>query len=365
MAKDFYEILGVPKGSSEADLKKAYHKLVMKYHPDKNPGNKEAESKFKEVNNAYDVLRDPQKRAAYDQYGEAAFQGGGGGNPFGQGGNPFGGAGGFQGFDFNSAGFGDMFEDIFSQMGFGGGRHSAPDTNGRDMLHEVRISLKDAFYGKNIEVKFNANVKCEKCNGQGTADGSPAPACKSCGGSGSVRRSNGFFSSVSECPDCHGTGRKADKKCSACNGAGATAGKRTIEVKIPAGVQDGSRLRVPGQGEAGRLGGRNGDLFVDVSVARDEVFSRNGDDLLVNLSVPFATLALGGQVEVAGIDGKSIEVKIPQGTQVGSKLRLKGNGMPMMGRAGSRGDLYLNIKTDVPTRLSSKQKKLLEELQSA
>ncbi|MDR0319143.1 MAG: molecular chaperone DnaJ [Rickettsiales bacterium] len=357
MAQDFYEILGVQKGASESDIKKAYHKLVMKYHPDKNPGDKSAEAKFKEVSNAYDILRDPQKRAAYDQFGHAAFQGGNGASA-GAGGNPF---GGFGGFDFNSGGFGDMFEDIFSQMGFGGRQTRArqADNSGRDLLHEVRISLADAFHGKTVEVKFNTNVACEKCGGMGTANGGEAPSCHTCGGSGTVRKSNGFFAVDAACPDCGGLGKKIDRKCAACSGTGAKRAARSIQVKIPAGVSTGARLRVSGQGEAGMLGARAGDLFVDITVERDKHFSRDGSDLLINLSVPFATLALGGSVVVRGIDGKDMDVKIPAGTQVGAKLRVKGNGMPELGRAGSRGDLYINIKTDVPTRLSSKQKELL------
>jgi molecular chaperone DnaJ len=359
-SRDLYKILGVAKTASDSDIKKSYHKLVMKYHPDKNPGNTEADAKFQEVSNAYEILRDKQKRSAYDQFGHAAFQGGsggsGGGNPFGQ---------GFGGFDFQNGNFGDMFEDIFSQMGFGargGGARARPaDTSGRDLLHEVSISLSDAFFGKTIEVKFQTNVFCEKCKGNGTANGKEAPVCATCGGTGMVRKSNGFFAMQTECPDCMGSGKKIDKKCADCNGQGSKRGNRTIEVKIPAGVQTGSRLRVPNQGEAGAFGARSGDLYVDVTVLRNPHFSRDGADLLLNLSVPFSTLALGGVLNVKGIDDKDIDVKIPSGTQVGAKLRLKGNGMPELGRSGARGDLYLNIKTEVPTKLSAKQKDLLEK----
>ncbi|MCL2629157.1 MAG: molecular chaperone DnaJ [Alphaproteobacteria bacterium] len=364
--RDLYEILGVAKGASDADIKKAYHKLVMKHHPDKNPGDKTSETKFKEISNAYDILRDKQKRAAYDQFGDKAFKAGGaGGNPFGQG---FGGGAGFEGFDFGGAGFGDMFEDIMANMGFGGrgagqgGRRARQaNTSGRDLLHEVRVSLKDAFRGKTVEVKFNTNVKCEKCAGHGTANSKAADECPSCHGSGSVRKSNGFFAFESECPDCSGMGKKIDKKCTDCQGDGTKRGSRTIQVKIPAGVSTGARLRVAGQGEAGSVGGASGDLYVDVIVDRDPHFSRDGNDLLVNLSVSFATLALGGSVSVKGIDGEDLDVKIPSGTQVGSKLRLKGKGMPEIGRANIRGDLYLNIKTEIPTKLSAKQKELLEK----
>ncbi|MDR0449017.1 MAG: molecular chaperone DnaJ [Rickettsiales bacterium] len=358
--RDFYEILGVQKGAGESDIKKAYHKLVMKYHPDKNPGDKDAEAKFKEISNAYDILRDPQKKAAYDQFGHSAFQGGQGFGG-GAGGNPFG------GFDFGGAGFsggfGDMFEDIFNQMGFGG-RRAQPrqaDNSGRDLLHEVRITLAEAFAGKNVEVKFQTNAACEKCGGKG---GENVKTCPTCGGSGSVRRSNGFFAAETACHDCGGFGKKPDKKCSACGGTGAKRAAKTIEVKIPAGVETGARLRLSGQGEAGAFGAPSGDLYVDIIVLKDPHFSRDGSDLLINLSVPFATLALGGSVDVSGVDGKNIEVKIPAGTQVGTKLRVKGNGMPELGRASSRGDLYINVMTQIPTRLSSKQKKLLEEFAS-
>ncbi|MDR1207663.1 MAG: molecular chaperone DnaJ [Rickettsiales bacterium] len=374
MNKNPYEILGVSKDASDADIKKAYHKLVMKYHPDKNPGDKNAEEKFKGINNAFDILKDPQKRAAYDRFGEAAFAGGNGASA-GNGGNPFGGGN----FEFNFGGgnadLGDMIDEMMRSMGGGfgfnmggnknsrrGGGHAA-EFRGRDMLHTVVIDLKDAFSGKTETVKFSANVKCEKCGGFGTADGKPAPACERCGGSGYVHTSRGFFATESVCPDCNGTGRNIKKPCGACDASGVIHKQREIEVRIPSGIQDGARLRLNGQGEAGPLGGVPGDFYIDVRIRPDKVFSRDGNDLGMRVVVPFATLALGGDININTIDDKTVSVKIPNGTQVGERLRMRGLGMPTAG--GGRGDLYIDIATKVPKGLSEKQKKALEEFSGA
>lgn len=359
-----YEVLGVARDASDADIKKAYHKLVMKYHPDRNPGDKSAEDKFKEVNNAFDILKDPQKRAAYDRFGNAAFAGGNGASA-GAGGNPFGG-----GFNFNmggGAGMEDILREAMRGFGFGdfgGGagasRGAAADRRGRDLLDEVVIDLKDAYFGKTHTVKFTSNATCEKCHGYGTADGKPAPTCPKCGGSGYVRVQQGFFSMEAPCPECHGTGHKIDKKCDACDGTGATAKSRTLEVKIPAGIEDGARLRLAGQGEAGTNGGPAGDFYLDVHVRPDKRFERAGSDLIMHMDIPFTTLALGGEIDVETIDDKTLSVKVPAGTQVGERLRVRGHGMPGR-RAGSFGDMYIEIGIKIPTRLTDKQKKLLAE----
>lgn len=361
-----YEILGVAKDASDADIKKAYHKLVMKYHPDKNPGDKTAEDKFKEVNNAFDILRDPQKRAAYDRFGDAAFAQGNGasagaggfaGNPFGDG-----------AFQFNMGGMGGM-EDIIREAmrgfgfdGFGpaGQRAGAGmQRGGRDLLDEVAISLQDAYFGKTHTVKFTSNVKCEKCHGFGTANGEQAPVCERCGGSGVVHEQKGFFTVENPCPDCQGLGRKIDKKCSECDGTGSRHQQRTLDVKIPAGVEDGTRLRLAGQGEAGANGAPAGDFYLDIHVKPDKKFQRAGADLLMRETIPFTTLALGGDIEIETIDNKKLAVKVPSGTQVGERLRVRGHGMPK-GR-NSFGDLYIEVKMDVPTKLNEKQKKALAE----
>ena len=364
MSKNPYEILGVAKNASDADIKKAYHKLVMKHHPDKNPGDKASEEKFKEVNNAFDILKDPQKRAAFDQFGEAAFAGGNGASAGagGFGGNPFGnmGGGAFH-FDMGGGGMEDIIKEAMKSFGMGGfgmGDGAAAEQAGRDMLHEISISLKEAYLGKTETIKFTSNVKCEKCGGHGTADGKPAPVCKTCGGSGAVRTRRGLFAMESVCPDCNGLGRKISKKCNACDGTGTTQKRREINVKIPAGIQDGARIRFAGQGEAGMMGAPAGDFFVDVHISPDAKFTRVGRDLLMRESVPFSTLALGGEIEIETLDDKKLGVKIPGGTQVGERMRVRGRGFP-------GGDLFIEIATEVPTKLTDKQKKALEEFAGA
>ena len=364
MNKNPYEVLGVARDASDADIKKAYHKLVMKYHPDKNPGDKSAEEKFKDVNNAFDILKDPQKRAAYDRYGDAAFAGGNGASA-GMGGNPFG-NGAFH-FDMGGGnGMEDILREAMRGFGFGGfegatGRGgAAARTRGRDLLDEVEISLRDAYFGKTHTVKFSSNVKCEKCNGYGTADGKPAPTCSRCHGTGYVNVQRGFFAMQAPCPECNGLGHKIDKKCPDCDGAGVVHKNRTIEVKIPAGIEDGARLRLAGQGEAGTNGGPAGDFYLDVRVVPDKKFAREGANLIMRADLPFTTLALGGEIEIDTIDDKKLSVKIPAGTQVGEKLRVRGHGMPT-GRASSFGDLYIEIGITIPTKLTEKQKKILTE----
>lgn len=363
MNKNPYEVLGIAKDASDADIKKAYHKLVMKYHPDKNPGDKTAEEKFKEINNAFDILKDPQKRAAYDRFGDAAFAGGNGasaGNGFN--GNPFGNGN----FHFNMGGDMGGMEDILREamrgFGFGGagfGENGHAQHRGRDLLDEVVIDLKDAFFGTTHTVKFTSNVKCEKCDGNGTADGKPAKPCSTCGGTGYVHARQGFFAVETPCPDCQGLGKKIDKKCSACDGSGTVNKQRTLDVKIPAGVMDGARLRMPGMGEAAPHGGTAGDFYIDIRIRPDKKFERIGNDLLMHADLDFTTLALGGEIEIETIDDKKLSVKIPSGTQVGEKLRVRGHGMPT-GRGGF-GDLYIEIGITIPKKLTEKQKKALAE----
>ena len=365
MNKNPYEVLGVARDASDTDIKKAYHKLVMQYHPDKNPGDKSAEEKFKEVNNAFDILKDPQKRAAYDRFGDAAFAGGNGasaGAGFG-GGNPFG-NGAFH-FDMGGgAGMDDILREAMRGFGFGdfggGAARDAQQNRGRDLLDDVTISLRDAYFGTTHTVKFSSNVTCEKCGGNGTADGKPAPVCKTCGGSGYVHTRQGFFAMETPCPDCGGLGHKIDKKCTACDGTGTVHKSRTLDVKIPAGIEDGARLRLAGQGEAAPNGGTPGDFYLDIHIAPDARFKRIGDDLMSRTEIPFTTLALGGEIEVDTIDDKKLSVKVPSGTQVGEKLRVRGHGMPTR-RTGSFGDLYIDVAISIPTKLTEKQKKILTE----
>ncbi len=365
MNQNPYEVLGVARDASDADIKKAYHKLVLKYHPDKNPGDKQAEEKFKEVNNAFDILKDPQKRAAYDRFGNAAFAGGNGASAgAGFGGNPFG------GFEFNmggngAAGMEDILREAMRGFGFGGfdggaGASRNAQRAGRDLLDEVVIDLKDAYFGTTHTVKFSTNVECDACHGFCTADGKPAPQCARCGGTGYVHTRQGFFAMETPCPDCNGLGHKIDKKCAECDGTGTVHKSRTLDVKIPAGVADGTRLRLPGQGEAGANGAPAGDFYLDVHVRPDKRFERNGADLIMRMDVPFTTLALGGEIEVQTIDDKTLAVKVPAGTQVGERLRVRGHGMPT-GRGASYGDMYIEIAIRIPTKLTDAQKKLLNE----
>ena len=358
--KSPYEILGIGKNATDAEIKSAYKKMAMKYHPDKNAGDKAAEDKFKEINNAYDILKDPKKKSMYDQFGSAAFAGGNSASASAGGfnGNPFGGGQGFGGFNFDMS---EMMDEVLKNFGFGGhgspGSQSPGEHRGRDMLHTEAISLEEAYNGKDITVKFQSNVACEKCSGHGTKDGKSAPSCQTCRGRGYVRAMNGFFMSEQVCPDCQGLGRKIKDKCSDCDGLGVRNKKREVNVKIPAGVENGARLRLGGMGEAGALGGQAGDLYIDIRIRPHNIFERHGRDLLMRADVNFATLALGGKIDIETISGKTIELKIPSGTQIGERLRIKGFGMP-------NGDLYVEVRTTVPKKLSRTQKKALEEFQN-
>lgn len=354
--KDLYEILGVAKDASQAELKKAYRKLAMKYHPDRNPDNAEAEKKFKEINMAYDILKDEQKRAAYDRMGHAAFEAGMGGA-----GGAGGGFGGFEGFSAGS--FSDIFEEMFGEFMGGAGRRSSQASaarRGADLSHEVTISLEDAFLGKEINVKIPTWQICTKCSGSGAKEGSSPVNCASCGGIGRVRAQQGIFTVERTCPTCHGAGQTIKDPCDSCQGGGRVQKTKSLQITIPAGIEDGTRMRLAGEGEAGMRGGPAGDLYVFVNVRPHKFFRREGANLYCRAPVSFNVVALGGEVEVPTIDGKCAKVKIPAGTQTGQQFRLKGKGMSIL-RSPSRGDLYVEIVVETPVKLSKRQKELLEE----
>ncbi|MCG7361868.1 molecular chaperone DnaJ [Roseomonas sp. ACRSG] len=352
MAKrDYYEVLGVARGASEDELKKAYRKLAMKYHPDRNPGDKEAEAKFKDCSEAYDVLKDAEKRAAYDRYGHAAFEGGMGGG--GGGGNPFGGSG---------------FEDIFEQMfGFGGGgrqRQGQAAGRGADLRTEVQITLEEAFAGAKQTVRVQTSVQCDACTGSGSEGGSTAAqTCGTCGGAGKVRAQQGFFLIERACPTCGGTGRVVKNPCKVCHGAGRVQRERTLNVTIPAGVEDGTRIRLSGEGEAGLRGAPPGDLYVDISLLPHSIFQRDGANIYVRVPLRMTQAALGEAVEVPVIDGGRARVTIPAGTQSGDQFRLRGKGFSVL-RSAARGDMYVQVAVETPQNLSARQRELLEEFEA-
>ncbi len=358
MAKDdYYELLGVTKGVSEEELKKAYRKKAVQYHPDKNPGNKEAEEMFKKVSEAYEILKDPQKRAAYDRYGHAAFQqgagprgGGGGGfhDPFDIFREVFGAGGG-------GGGGGGIFEEFFG--GGGGGRDGGRD--GADVRYDLEITLEEAARGVEKEITFRRAVSCERCHGNGAEPGSKRVTCPTCRGAGQIRRSGGIITFTQTCPTCAGAGTKIEKPCSACRGEGRVAKATKLNVPIPAGVDTGSRLRSVGNGEAGIAGGQSGDLYIVISVADHDVFERQGDDLFCEIPIKFTLATLGGTIEVPTLTGKA-SLKIPPGTQSGTTFRLKGKGVRNL-RSGNHGDQLVRVHVEVPTSLTAEQRKKLEE----
>ena len=354
MAKrDYYEVLGVNKSANKDEIKKAYRKLALKYHPDKNKGDKNAEEKFKEGSEAYHVLSDDKRKANYDQFGHAAFQGAGGGQ------------GGFGNFDFSSS-FSDIFEDVFGDFGFGtsgGSRRGRSNNRGSDLRYDVSIDLNDAFAGTEKKINYTTYKKCKTCSGSGAKLGSKPSACSYCGGQGRVRSSQGFFTIQQTCPQCGGEGEKITTPCNKCNGMGKTQSDESGSVKIPKGVDDGTRIRLSGKGEAGSKGGTSGDLYLFVSVEPHNIFKRSEENLYYELPVSIADAALGTTVEVPSIDGGKTKIKIPSGTQSGKQLRLKGKGMPIL-RRNISGDLYIRIITEVPTSLTKKQKELLEEFKT-
>lgn len=353
---DYYEVLGVAKTASGDEIKKAYRKLAMQYHPDRNPGNKEAEAKFKDINEAYEVLKDEQKRAAYDRYGHQAFTGGFGG---GAGANPF------NGFDFTGTGFADVFSDIFSEFtGQGRSRQRSYAQRGDDIRYDIALTLEEAFRGVEKEIAITASKECDACHGFGTADGKEPPVCATCKGTGKVRtQQGGFFVFETTCPQCRGTGRVAVDKCKKCRGTGTEKLEKSLKIKIPAGIENGTRMRVAGEGEAGKRGGTKGDLYVFITVKGHKVFERDGADLYTLAPISMATAALGGSFNIKGIDGEEIEVEVKPGTQPNDKLRLKGKGMRYM-NSDKRGDLFVAFKVVIPTKLNDKQKECLKQFQA-
>ncbi len=355
--RDYYEALGVTRDASESDLKAAFRKLAMKHHPDRNQDDPNAEQKFKEIGEAYEVLKNKDKRAAYDRYGHAAFEGG-----RGQGG-PGGPGGGF-GPDFGGA-FSDIFDDLFGDvMGGRGGRRGGGRSRGADLRYNMDISLEEAFNGKETEIRVPTTVSCERCEGNGAEPGSRPESCGMCSGSGRVRASQGFFTVERTCPTCGGTGQTVKNPCRDCGGAGRREKEQTLAVTIPAGVEDGTRIRLGGKGQAGLRGGPAGDLYLFLSVRPHEIFSREGPHLFLEVPVPLTTAALGGHVEVPTLDGGKAKITIPEGTQSGRQFRLRGKGMPVL-RTSRTGDMIVEVYVEVPTRLNAKQKKALREFDEA
>jgi molecular chaperone DnaJ len=341
---DFYELLEVERTADDATIKSSYRKLAMRYHPDKNPGCSDSEARFKAINQAYDCLRDPQKRAAYDRFGHEAFQNGGVG----------GGAGG-QGF----GDFGDIFESIFGS-GFGGGRQQA--RRGTDLRYDMEISLDEAYHGKEATIEIEVSQVCEPCGGQGAEPGTGTRRCTLCGGHGKVRSQQGFFMVERTCPTCHGRGEVIEKPCRSCRGEGRVDQPQTLEVNVPPGVDSGTRIRVSGKGEAGPFGAPPGDLYIFLHVRRHKMFERDGTTLITRVPITFTTAALGGCVEIPGLDGQRHTIDIPAGIQNGKQLRKRGAGMPVLQGRGT-GDLVIEIAVETPTKLSARQKEILRELQ--
>jgi molecular chaperone DnaJ len=347
--RDYYEVLGVIRTCTEVDLKAAFRKLAMQHHPDRNPGDKDCEHRFKEINEAYDVLKDGDKRAAYDRFGHAAFEHGGMG----------GGAHGF-GADFGST-FADIFEGIFG-MGSARGRGTGRE-RGSDLRYNMEISLDEAFTGKTAQIRIPTSVTCEACSGSGAKAGTKPKQCATCGGAGKIRHAQGFFTLERTCPTCHGRGQVIDDPCKVCGGGGRVTRERTLSVNIPTGVEDGTRIRLAGEGEAGLRGGPPGDLYIFLEVAPHEFFQRDGADLHCRVPISMASAALGGEYEVPAIDGSKAKVKVPAGTQTGRRFRLTGKGMPVL-RAKQTGDMYVQVAVETPQNLTKRQRELLAEFET-
>jgi molecular chaperone DnaJ len=346
---DFYELLGVARDADAATLKSAYRKLAMKLHPDRNPGDAEAEAQFKAVGAAYEILKDPQKRAAYDRFGHAAFQQGGPGG--------FGGGGGQQ--DFGD--IGDIFETIFGQaFGGGGGGGRQQMRRGADLRYDMEITLEDAFHGKETEIEIEVSQSCDTCDGSGATPGTGKRACNMCGGVGQVRAKQGFFVVERPCPNCHGRGEVITTPCRDCGGEGRSDQPQLLQVDIPPGVDTGTRIRLTGKGEAGPHGAPSGDLYIFVHIKRHEIFEREGTTLLTRAPISFTTAALGGEICIPDMDGETVRLDIPKGIQSGKQLRQRGAGMPVLQGRG-RGDLVVEIAVETPTKLSKAQRELLEQ----
>jgi molecular chaperone DnaJ len=347
MAKqDYYETLGVGKSASADELKQAYRKLAMQHHPDRNAGNKSAEQKFKELNEAYDILKDDQKRAAYDRFGHAAFEQGG--------------AGGAGGFGF-SGGFSDIFEEMFGAMG-GGRRDAAGSRSGSDLRYNLEIPIEEAFKGKQTTVRVNTFAQCEPCHGKGAEPGSSPATCRTCQGHGRVRAQQGFFTIERTCPTCQGAGTVIEKPCRSCGGQGRVRREKTLSVNIPPGVEDGTRIRLSGEGEVGLYGAPAGDLYIFISIAQHAIFQRDGANIYCRVPIPFTTAALGGAIEVPTVEGSRTRVTVPAGTQSGHRFRLKGKGMTVL-RSPLRGDMYVHAVVETPVNLNKRQQELLREFE--
>jgi molecular chaperone DnaJ len=357
MAKqDYYDLLGVPRGASDAEIKKAYRKKAMDLHPDRNQDKPQAETHFKAINEAYDVLKDPQKKAAYDRFGHAAFENGGGGFRPGAGGNA----------DFASA-FSDVFDDLFGDF-MGGGRQGARNgsraARGSDLRYNLRMSLDEAYHGKQATITVPSSVACDVCNGTGAEGGAEPSTCPTCSGLGKVRAQQGFFTVERTCPTCSGRGQIIKNPCTSCAGAGRVRKDRSLNVNIPAGVETGTRIRLAGEGEAGLRGGPTGDLYIFIEVAAHPIFERDNQNLYCRIPVSMATAALGGEIEAPTLDGGRTRVKVPPGVQSGKQLRLRGKGMPALRGAGA-GDLYIELAVETPVNLSQRQRELLREFETA
>ena len=349
MAKrDYYDVLGVNKSSTADQIKSAYRKLAVKYHPDKNAGDKTAEEKFKEASEAYHVLSNSERKQNYDNFGHAAFENGGGGR------------GGFGNFDF-SGHFSDIFEDFFGE-GFGGSsrRGRRANNRGSDLRYDLSITLEEAYSGKKQDIKFSTSEKCDTCKGSGSKPGHDAGSCSMCGGHGQVRSSQGFFTVQQTCPQCSGSGEEITNPCSSCNGQGKKQASKRLSVTIPKGVDDGTRIRLAGKGEAGSRGAGNGDLYLFINVYSHDLFKRSDENLFFECPISIADAALGTSIEIPTIDGGKAKIKIPAGTQGGKQFRLKSKGMPYMRGTGT-GDLYVQVNTEVPISLNKEQKELLEK----
>ncbi len=351
MAKrDYYETLGVGRDASEQDLKSAFRRLAKEHHPDANPGDKAAEQKFKDLSEAYEALKDPQKRAAYDRFGHAAFEGGRGGQH------------GF-GPDFASS-MSDIFDDLFGEFmgGRRGGRGGSGRERGADLRYNMEITLADAFSGKTAQIRVPTSVACETCAGSGAKAGTKPKPCPTCGGQGKVRASQGFFTIERTCPACHGRGEVIEDPCPTCSGAGRVTKERTLSVNIPAGVEDGTRIRLANEGEAGLRGGPTGDLYIFLSIKPHDFFQRDGADIFCKVPISMTTAALGGQIEVPTVEGEMTRVKIPEGSESGKQFRLKSKGMPVL-RSKLTGDMYIQVDVETPKNLTRKQRELLEEFE--
>ena len=343
--EDYYQLLQVERSADDKAIKSAYRRLAMECHPDRNPGCKMSEERFKAISEAYDCLKDPQKRAAYDRFGKAAFQNG---NGAGHGPQDFG--------QFN-----DIFETVFGEfMNAGRGDRRTNARRGSDLRYDLEISLEDAFTGRSIELNIDSTAKCEPCDGSGAKPGTSARQCNLCGGRGQVRARQGFFVLEQTCPSCQGVGEVIADPCTACHGDGRVQKRKSLEVNVPAGVDEGTRIRLAGEGEAGVRGGPPGDLYIFIHLARHAVFQRDGSTLFARCPVSFTTAALGGSIEVPGLDKQPHEVKIPAGMQSGKQVRIRGAGMPVLNARG-HGDMVIEVQVETPTRLTARQKELLEE----